>query len=73
VYRDARQDIISVEDASKLANALGIMVRLLEQSQTESRVKALEKTPAVVSRVFPGTIGRTETQYIGTGGWATFT
>jgi hypothetical protein len=62
VYRDARQDIISVEDASKLANALGIMVRLLEQSQTESRVKALEKTPAVVSRVFPGTIGRTETQ-----------
>lgn len=42
LYRDARADQIVVADASKLANMLHLLSRVLETSELEARIEALE-------------------------------
>lgn len=43
LFRDARSGSIKVEDASRLANILSILSRMIEGSALEARVEALEK------------------------------
>src|SRR3954447_13193089 len=43
VYREARVGAIDVADASKLANILQIMGRMIETSEVEARLDVLEK------------------------------
>ena len=43
LYRDAREGVLQVGDASKLANILYIAGRLLEGQELEERVRKLEE------------------------------
>ena len=43
VYREARAGTLDVADASKLANILQIMGRMIEGSELEARLDALER------------------------------
>jgi len=43
LFRDARSGTIKVEDASRLANILSILSRMIEGSTLEARIEALEK------------------------------
>jgi hypothetical protein len=43
VYREARAGGLDVADASKLANILQIMGRMIETSEVETRLDALER------------------------------
>ena len=43
LYREARAGRVETQDASRLANMLSIMGRLIEGSDLESRVEAMEK------------------------------
>src|SRR5689334_5109480 len=43
VYREARAGGLDVADASKLANILQIMGRMIETSEVEARLAALER------------------------------
>ncbi|MFC4726325.1 hypothetical protein AB6B38_09550 [Glycocaulis abyssi] len=43
LFRDARSGTLKVEDASRLANILAILSRMIEGSALEARVEALEK------------------------------
>ena len=43
VYREARAGTLDVADASKLANILQIMGRMIETSEVEARLDALER------------------------------
>ena len=43
VYREARAGRLDVADASKLANILQIMGRMIETSEVETRLDALER------------------------------
>src|SRR4051812_39609332 len=43
VYREARAGMLDVADASKLANILQIMGRMIETSEVETRLDALER------------------------------
>jgi hypothetical protein len=43
VYREARAGRLDVADASKLANILQIMGRMIETSEVEARLDALER------------------------------
>ena len=43
VYREARAGTLEVADASKLANILQIMGRMIEASEVEARLDALER------------------------------
>lgn len=42
LYREARSGIIDVSDASKLANILAIMSRIIADSDLEQRIEILE-------------------------------
>lgn len=42
LYREARADRVPVADASRLANILQILGRVIEQSDLEARICALE-------------------------------
>ena len=42
VYRASRNGAIDISDASKLANILALVGRVIEGSTVESRIKALE-------------------------------
>lgn len=42
LYREARSGTIKVEDASRLANILAILSRILSDSELEGRIAALE-------------------------------
>lgn len=42
LYREARGGRIKVEDASRLANILAILSRILTDSELEARIEALE-------------------------------
>lgn len=42
IYREARSGMIPVEHASKYANILAIIARILETSDLEKRLEALE-------------------------------
>lgn len=42
VYRASRNGAIDISDASKLANILALVGRVIEGSSVESRIKALE-------------------------------
>lgn len=42
LYREARSGGIKVEDASRLANILAILSRILTDSELEARIEALE-------------------------------
>lgn len=46
LYRQARAGAVRVEDASRLANMLSIHGRLIEGSENEARLKALEEAMA---------------------------
>ena len=43
VYREARAGRLDVADASKLANILQLMGRMIETSEVEARLDALER------------------------------
>lgn len=43
VYRQARSGALDVADASKLANILYILTRMIENSDLEQRLEALEQ------------------------------
>lgn len=43
LFRDARSGTIKVEDASRLANILAILSRMIAEGDLEARVEALEK------------------------------
>ncbi|WP_157314093.1 hypothetical protein [Chitinibacter sp. GC72] len=43
LYRDARAGAVDVSDASKLANMLNVLARLIETSELVQRMEALEK------------------------------
>lgn len=43
LYREARSGRIDVSDASRLANMLSILARILSDSELEARIEALEK------------------------------
>lgn len=43
LYTEARHGLIDVADASKLANMLGILHRILADSDLEQRITALEE------------------------------
>ena len=43
VYREARVGALDVAEASKLANILQIMGRMIETSEVEARLDALER------------------------------
>ena len=43
VYREARAGRLDVADASKLANILQVMGRMIETSEVEARLDALER------------------------------
>ena len=43
LYREARSGRIDVADASRLANMLSILSRILSDSELESRIEALEQ------------------------------
>ena len=43
VYREARAGALDVADASKLANILQIMGRMIETSEVEARLDVLER------------------------------
>lgn len=43
LYREARSGRIDVSDASRLANMLSILSRILSDSELESRIEALEQ------------------------------
>ena len=43
LYREARLGKVDVADASKLANILGILARIIQNSDIEDRVAALEE------------------------------
>ena len=42
VYRASRDQLIEIGDASKLANILSLIGRVIEGSTVEARIKALE-------------------------------
>lgn len=42
LYREARSGRIDVSDASRLANMLSILARILSDSELEARIEALE-------------------------------
>lgn len=42
LYREARSGTIKVEDASRLANVLAILGRMIEGGEVEDRIAALE-------------------------------
>lgn len=42
IYREARSEIINVSDASKLANILSTIGRIMADSDLEARIEALE-------------------------------
>ena len=42
LYREARAGTVDVSDASKLANMLNILARLIETSDLEKRLEVLE-------------------------------
>lgn len=42
LYREARSNIINVSDASKLANILSTIGRIMADSDLEARIEALE-------------------------------
>ena len=42
VYRASRNNLLDIGDASKLANILALVGRVIEGSSVESRIKALE-------------------------------
>ena len=42
VYRASREQLIDISDASKLANILSLIGRVIEGSTVEARIKALE-------------------------------
>lgn len=46
LYRAARSGYIDVADASRLANVLSILARVLGDSQLEARIEALEQKGA---------------------------
>lgn len=43
LYREARSGRIKVEDASRLANMLSILARILSDSELEQRIEMLEQ------------------------------
>ena len=43
LYREARSGRIDVSDASRLANMLSILARILSDSELEARIEALEQ------------------------------
>lgn len=43
LYREARSGRIKVEDASRLANMLSILARILSDSELEQRIEILEQ------------------------------
>ena len=43
LYREARSGRIDVSDASRLANMLSILARILTDSELEARIEALER------------------------------
>lgn len=43
LYRQAKHGVIDVTDASKLANMLSVLARIIELTELESRVTALER------------------------------
>ncbi len=43
LYREARANKVNVADASRLANILAIVARILSDSELEARIEALEK------------------------------
>jgi transcription initiation factor TFIIIB Brf1 subunit/transcription initiation factor TFIIB len=43
LYREARRGTVSTADASKLANVLSILSRMIENSDLENRLEELEK------------------------------
>lgn len=42
VYREARNNLLDISDASKLANILSLAGRVIEGSSIEARIKLLE-------------------------------
>ncbi|MGH8049082.1 MAG: hypothetical protein ACREPB_00305 [Arenimonas sp.] len=47
LYREARNKKIDVADASRLANMLSILSRILESSELEKRIEILERRGAL--------------------------
>jgi hypothetical protein len=43
VYRDMRVGILNTSDGTRLAYVLAVMARLVEQTEDESRIEALEE------------------------------
>lgn len=43
LYREARAGKVDVSDASKLANILSVLARIIQSSEIESRLEALER------------------------------
>lgn len=43
LYREARSGRVDVADASRLANMLSILARILTDSELEARIEALER------------------------------
>lgn len=43
LFRDARSGTVRIEDASRLANILAILGRMIAEGDLEARVEALEK------------------------------
>ncbi|WP_348945736.1 hypothetical protein ABHF33_03905 [Chitinibacter sp. FCG-7] len=43
LYRDARAGAVDVGDASKMANMLSVLARLIETSELVQRMEALER------------------------------
>ncbi len=44
VYRDMRVGLLNTSDGTKLAYVLAVMARLVEQTEDESRIEALEES-----------------------------
>lgn len=43
LYREARAGKVDIQDASRLANILGILARIIQSSDIETRLEALER------------------------------
>jgi hypothetical protein len=53
LYREARTGRVATQDASRLANMLSILGRLIEGSDLEARLDALERSTHKESRPWP--------------------
>lgn len=53
VYRQAKGGSLRVEDASKLANVLSILARLIEGADLEARIAAIENQRQQESHQWP--------------------